>query len=105
MLGRAAGLDNSSDPEHLCTRKDPGSWQPRRWIWSRARRTHLRTSVPLRYKAASKHKIVDVGSGEAETVPQPRIESEETPEEKLGWWKVKIFGSADPFLLWLTVKG
>jgi hypothetical protein len=32
-----------------------------------------------------------VGSGEAETVPQPRVEAAETPEEK-----AEIFGGSGP---------
>jgi hypothetical protein len=33
------------------------------------------------------HQIVDFGLGQADTVPQPRVGVEETPEEKLDRWK------------------
>jgi hypothetical protein len=42
------------------------------------------------------HRIIGMGSGEAETVPQPRVEAAETPEEKLTRWMAEIFGGSAP---------
>ncbi len=41
--------------------------------------------TPVLWSSLRRHRIVDVESSEAETMPQPRPETTETPEEKLAW--------------------
>jgi hypothetical protein len=47
---------------------------------------------PVLQSSLKMHRIIRcMGSGEAETVPQPRVEAAETPAEKFTWWMAEIF--------------
>jgi hypothetical protein len=61
--------------------------------------------IPVLRSSLKRHRIVDMGSSEAETMPQPRPETTETPEAKLAQWKAEIFRSAAPLLQWLAARG